>query len=60
MLFLDTNAIIYYLHDVKPYSQVVEDIISGEDELYTSIRVIDESIFTIVRTKAWLELGIWH
>ena len=58
MLFLDTNAIIYYLHDAKPYSQVVEDIISGEDELYTSIRVIDEAVFTIVRTKAWLELGI--
>ncbi|MCE4605168.1 MAG: PIN domain-containing protein [Desulfurococcales archaeon] len=58
MLFLDTNAIIYYLHDVKPYSQVVEDIVSSEDELYTSIRVIDEAIFTIVRTKAWLELGI--
>ncbi len=58
MLFLDTNAIIYYLHDVKPYSQLVEDIISGEDELYTSIRVIDEAVFTIVRTKAWLELGI--
>ena len=37
MLFLDTNAIIYYLHDVKHYSQVVEDIISSEDELYTSI-----------------------
>ncbi|MCE4613599.1 MAG: PIN domain-containing protein [Desulfurococcales archaeon] len=58
MLFLDTNAIIYYLHDVKPYSQVVEDIISSEDNLYTSIRIIDEATFTIVRTKAWLELGI--
>ena len=58
MLFLDTNAVIYYLHDVKPYSQVIEDVISSEDELYTSIRVIDEAIFTIVRTKAWLELGI--
>ena len=58
MLFLDTNTIIYYLHDVKPYSQVVEDIVSSEDELFTSIRVIDEAVFTIVRTKAWLELGI--
>ncbi|MCE4601536.1 MAG: PIN domain-containing protein [Desulfurococcales archaeon] len=58
MLFLDTNAIIYYLHDVKPYSQAVEDMVSSEDELYTSIRVIDEAVFTIVRTKAWLELGI--
>ena len=60
MLFLDTNAIIYYLHDVKPYSQAVEDIISSEDELYTSIRVIDEAMFTIVRTKALLKLGIWR
>ncbi len=58
MLFLDANAILYYLHDVKPYSQVVEDITSGEDELYTSIRVLDETIFTIVRTKAWIKLGI--
>jgi hypothetical protein len=58
MLFLDANAILYYLHDVKPYSQTVEDITSGEDELYTSIRVLDEAIFTIVRTKAWLKLGI--
>jgi len=58
MLFLDSNAILYYLHDVKPYSQIVEDIASGEDELYTSIRVLDEAIFTIVRTKAWIKLGI--
>ncbi len=58
MLFLDTNTILYYLHDVKPYSQIVEDIISGEGELYTSIRVLDETIFTIVRTKAWIKLGI--
>ncbi len=58
MLFLDANSILYYLHDVKPYSQVIENITSGEDELYTSIRVLDETIFTIVRTKAWIKLGI--
>jgi len=58
MLFLDTNAILYYLHDVKPYSQIVEDTTSREDELHTSIRVLDEAIFTIVRTKAWIKLGI--
>ncbi|MEB3787135.1 MAG: PIN domain-containing protein [Desulfurococcales archaeon] len=58
MLFLDTNAILYYLHDVKPYSQIVEDITSGEDELSTSLRVLDEAVFTIVRTKAWINLGI--
>ena len=58
MLFLDTNAILYYLHDVKPYSQLVENIISEEDRLYTSIRVLDEAVFAIVRTKAWVKLGI--
>jgi hypothetical protein len=58
MLFLDANAILYYLHDVKPYSQIVENITSEEDELFTSIRVLDETIFTIVRTKAWIKLGI--
>ena len=58
MLFLDTNAILYYLHDVRPYSQIVEDRVSEEDELYTSIRVLDEAIFTIVRTGAWVRLGI--
>ncbi len=58
MLFLDANAVLYYLHDVKPFSQTVEDIISEEDELYTSLRIVDEVIFTIVRTKTWMELGI--
>ena len=58
MIFLDTNAILYYLHDVKPYSQQVEDVITERNKLYTSIRVIDEAIFTIIRTKAWLKLGI--
>jgi len=58
MLFLDANAILYYLHDVKPYSQIVEDTTSGEDEPYANICVIDEAILTIVRTKAWIKLGI--
>ena len=38
----------------------MEDIISEEDEVYTSIRVLDKAIFTIVRTKAWMKLGIKH
>ena len=58
MIFLDANAILYYLHDVKPFSQTVEDVTSEEDELYTSLRIVDEAIFTIVRTKAWIKLGI--
>ncbi|BEP17891.1 type II toxin-antitoxin system VapC family toxin [Pyrofollis japonicus] len=58
MIFLDTNAILYYLHDVKLYSRQIEDIITDENKLYTSIRIIDEAIFTLIRTKAWLKLGI--
>ncbi len=52
MLFLDTNAVLYYLHGVEPYSRAVENLVSEEDELYTSVRVLDEAIFTIVRTGA--------
>jgi len=58
MLFLDTNAVIYYLHDIKPYSEIVEEIISEEEELYTSIKVLDEAFFTLIRSLAWRDFGI--
>lgn len=58
MLFLDSNAIVYYLHKVEPYSLRIRDILEHEDELYTSMRVIDEVIFTLVRMRAWSTMGI--
>ena len=56
-MFLDTNAIVYYLHDVKPYSEIIENLVTGES-LYTSMKVIDEVIYTLTRIKAWRDLGI--
>ena len=57
MLFLDTNAIVYYLHGVEPYATAIENYLLSE-ELVTSLRVIDEAILTLVRMKAWRDLGI--
>ena len=58
MLFLDTNAIVYYLHGVEPYAKRFEEIVAGEQELYTSTRVIDETVFVLVRIRAAKEMGI--
>jgi len=57
MLFLDTNVIVYYLHGVEPYATTVEPYLQSE-ELVTSLRVIDEALFTLVRMKAWRDLGV--
>ena len=56
-MFLDTNAIVYYLHDVRPYSEIIENLVTRES-LYTSMKVIDEVIYTLTRMKAWRDLGI--
>ena len=56
-MFLDTNAIVYYLHDVRPYSEIIENLVTGES-LYTSMKVIDEVIYTLTRMKAWRDLSI--
>ena len=57
MLFLDTNVIVYYLHGVEPYATTAETYLQSE-ELVTSLRVIDEALFTLVRMKAWRDLGV--
>lgn len=43
---------------MRPYSQVIEDIVLREGELHISIHVLDEAVFTITRAAAWTELGI--
>jgi len=57
MIFIDTNVIVYYLHAVEPYATIVEPYLRGE-ELATSLRVVDEALFTLMRMKAWRDLGI--
>ena len=57
MLFLDTYVIVYYLHGVEPYAATIEPYLQSE-ELVTSLRVIDEALFTLVRMKAWRDLGV--
>ncbi|RLF11092.1 MAG: hypothetical protein DRJ69_02310 [Thermoprotei archaeon] len=51
-MFIDTNVIVYYLHAVEPYANIVEPYPRSE-ELATSLRVVDEALFTLIRVKAW-------
>ena len=57
MLFLDTNVIVYYLHNVEPYASIIEPYLQSK-ELATSLRVLDEALFTLVRMRAWRDYGI--
>ena len=49
MIYVDSNALVYLLHDVKPKSDLVVDILSSRDEVYTSLRTIEETSYILVR-----------
>lgn len=49
MIYVDSNALVYLLHDIKPKSDLVVDILSGSDEVYTSLRTIEETSYILVR-----------
>ena len=49
MIYVDSNALVYLLHDVKPKSDLVVDILSSSDEVYTSLRTIEETSYILVR-----------
>ena len=49
MIYVDSNALVYLLHNVKPKSDLVVDILSSRDEVYTSLRTIEETSYIIVR-----------
>jgi len=49
LIYVDSNALVYLLHDVKPKSDLVVDILSGRDEVYTSLRTIEETSYILVR-----------
>ncbi len=49
MIYVDSNALVYLLHDVKPKPELVVNILSSSDEVYTSLRRIEETSYIIVR-----------
>ena len=53
MIFLNTNFIVYYLHKVEPYATKIEGILLREADLTTSLRILDEILFTSILMEAW-------
>ena len=51
MIYVDSNALVYLLHDIKPKSDLVIDILSSSDEVYTSLRTIEETSYIIARVS---------
>ena len=49
MIYVDSNALVYLLHDIKPKSNLVVDILSSSDEVYTSLRTIEGASYILVR-----------
>ena len=58
MILLDANAIVYYLHRVEPYASKVKQILVDREDLAVTLRVVDETLFTLIRLEAWRRLGI--
>ena len=58
MILLDANAIVYYLHRVEPYASKVKEILANRGDLASTLRAIDETIFTLIRLDAWRRLGL--
>ena len=52
MIYVDSNALVYLLHDVKPKSYVVVDVLSSIDEVYTSLRTIEETSYILVKVTS--------
>ena len=49
MIYVDTNALIYVLHGVKPEGEIALEYIEAYDEVFTSIRAIEETAFVLIR-----------
>ncbi len=49
MIYVDSNALIYLLHDVKPKSSLVIDLLANSDQAYTSLRIIEETSYVLIR-----------
>ncbi len=58
MIYVDSNALVYLLHDVKPKSDMVIGILSSSDEVYTSLRTIEESTYILIRIYLTKHYGV--
>jgi len=58
LIYVDANAIVYLLHDVKPKSDQVIDILSRSDQAYTSLRTIEETSYILIRVYLGKHYGI--
>ncbi len=58
MIYVDANAIVYLLHDVKPKSDQVIDILSRSEQAYTSLRTIEETSYILIRIYLGKHYGI--
>ncbi len=52
MIYVDSNALIYLLHDIKPKSDLVIKHLTEHEEVFTSLRTIEEASYIIIRVKA--------
>ncbi len=58
MIYVDANAIVYLLHDVRPKSDLVIDVLSESDQAYTSLRTIEETSYILIRIYLSKQYGV--
>ena len=58
MIYVDANAIVYLLHDVRPKSDLVIDVLSESDQAYTSLRTIEETSYILIRIYLSKHYGV--
>ena len=49
MIYVDSNALVHLLHNVKPKSDLVVGYMAQADQVYTSLRTIEETSYILVR-----------
>jgi len=58
LIYVDANAIVYLLHDVRPKSDQVIDALSRSNQAYTSLRTIEETSYILIRIYLGKHYGI--
>jgi predicted nucleic acid-binding protein len=52
LIYIDSNAFIFLFHDVKSMSDLVIKYLTEHDEVFTSLRTIEEVSYIRIRVKA--------